>query len=232
MPGYGRALYSVVPPGFARWHNPDVTKYGVGLSAEERLNQATAILSEVGYTWQDGKLKTPDSKSVEAFDIITPTKDYDPIRAKIGELIATELGKLGVTVNPKEMAIGDINKRTFDHDFDAYILGYHLPPEFYYLYTFFHSSFAPQGGYNTPGYVNSEFDNLIVKIVNENMSADIRKAQLAVAQEIIANDLPIIPLYYTEKTEAYRNDRFEGWVDMVGGIVNIWTFRNLSPAAN
>jgi ABC-type transport system substrate-binding protein len=46
-------------------------------------------------------------------------------------------------------------------------------------------------------------------------------------QAILGEDLPYIPLYTPLLIEAVRTDRFQGWVPMLEGIGNRWSFCRL-----
>jgi ABC-type transport system substrate-binding protein len=48
-------------------------------------------------------------------------------------------------------------------------------------------------------------------------------------QRVILRDIPYIPLYNPRLVEAARNDRFTGWVQMIEGIGNIWSFCQIKP---
>jgi ABC-type transport system substrate-binding protein len=48
-------------------------------------------------------------------------------------------------------------------------------------------------------------------------------------QRILIGDVPYIPLYNPNILEAARTDRFSGWVEMVEGIGNIWSFCVVKP---
>jgi hypothetical protein len=41
--------------------------------------------------------------------------------------------------------------------------------------------------------------------------------------------VPYIPLYNPKLVEAVRGKKFKGWVQMLGGVGNIWTFCELQP---
>lgn len=72
------------------------------------------------------------------------------------------------------------------------------------------------------GYKNSEFDRL----ANASLAAmDKFERQKLIweMQEIILRDLPYLPLYNPALIEAVNNTAFSGWVEMVGGIGNIWS---------
>ena len=49
-------------------------------------------------------------------------------------------------------------------------------------------------------------------------------------QELLMEDLPYIPLYVPMNLEGVRIDRFQGWVEMTGGIGNLWSFVQVKPA--
>ena len=226
----GEPLYSTVPPSYSFWHNPNVTTYNLA-SKEERIAKAREILSDANYTWVDGKLIMPNGKPVKAFDLLTPTMEYDPIRARAGLMIAEWLSQIGVSATAKQLALNGLTEKMLWHDFHMYVSAWELPLGLYYLYQLFHSSNAVPGGFNTPGYCSQEFDDLIVTEEKELIpEMDETRRQLGLrVQEIIARDLPVIPLYNLDVFEAYRNDRFEGWVDMLGGIMNSWSYAYIYP---
>jgi len=78
------------------------------------------------------------------------------------------------------------------------------------------------------GYNNPHFD----KIANESASAmnrDKRRSLIWEMQKIIIRDVPYIPLYDPKLIEAVRKGRFTGWVQMLGGVGNLWSFCQLKP---
>jgi peptide/nickel transport system substrate-binding protein len=59
-----------------------------------------------------------------------------------------------------------------------------------------------------------------------------RQALVYRMQELIAEDVPYLPLYRPKMVEAVRTDTFSGWVPMLEGIGNNWSFCQLKPAAS
>ena len=113
------------------------------------------------------------------------------------------------------------------NDFDAFILGYgqlSLDPD--YLRIFFHSSQDKPRGNNTSGYGNPEFDRIADQSAGA-MDEKVRQALIWEAQKIVMSDVPWIPLYNPKMIEAVRTDKFEGWVEMLEGIGNRWSFCEL-----
>ncbi len=242
LQGYGIKMYSIVPPGNTFWYCPDVPKYGVGLTREERIKKAYKILSDAGYTWAvppvddsgnvaNGEgIMLPDGKPMEKFTILTPPADYDPHRAMCGMMMQEWLRMMGIPAYSKPMAFGALIEQVkVRRDFDTFILGYgslSLDPD--YLRNFFISTNNKPRGWNMSGYSNPVFD----KIANqsaETMNRDKRQKLIWEMQKIIMGDVPYIPLYNPKLIEAARKGKFTGWVQMLGGIGNLWSFCQLKP---
>ena len=68
-----------------------------------------------------------------------------------------------------------------------------------------------EGGWSDSGYHNPEYDQLYLdqqQIVDKNE----RQKVVWKMQEMIFNDKPYIPLYYENMLQAYRSDRFTGFI--------------------
>lgn len=242
LQGYGIKMDSIVPPGNAFWHISEVPRYGEGLDREERIRKAYEILSGAGYTWKvspvnaEGRvvkgqgITLPDGRPMERFTILTPPSDYDPHRAMAGTMIQEWLRTMGIPASSRPMAFGSLIRQVkARHQFDLFVLGYarlSLDPD--YLRNFFHSSNDRPKGWNMSGYKNFEFDR-IADESSSTMDMERRRALIQEMQRIIMNDLPYIPLYNPKLVEAVRSDKFQGWVQMLGGIGNIWSFTQIRP---
>lgn len=235
-------MHSIVPLGNRFWHFPDVAKYGEGLSREARIRKAYEILSKAGYTWEvppldaggnmvEGKgVILPDGSPMKEVTILTPTADYDPQRFAAGTMIQNWLKIVGIPASSKPMEFSALIHRVKErHQFDLFLLGYgklSLDPD--YLRSFFHSRNDRPRGLNMSGYKNPDFD----RIADESAGAmDIEKRRELIwdMQAIIMHDVPYFPLYNPRLTEGVRTDRFKGWVEMLDGIGNIWSFCRIRP---
>ena len=245
LQGYGTVLHSVVPPGNAFYHNPEVRRYGDGLKHDERIRLAYDTLKENGYTWkvppvdENGEvvkaqgIRLPGGKAMERFTILTPPADYDPRRAFAGLMIQEWLREIGLPAYARPMAFSALldqvkGKRAFD----AFILGYgslNLDPD--YVGTFFYSKQDKERGWNMSGYRNKTFDKLRNKQRGQ-MDRNERRETLWEMQRILIEDVPYIPLYNPNVLEAVRSGQFSGWVEMVEGIGNIWSFCVVKPVGN
>lgn len=237
LQGYGIPMHSIVPPGNAFWYCPDVPRYGAGLDREGRIEKAYEILKAAGYTWEVppvddagnvGKgsgIRTPDGKPMASFTILTPPADYDPHRAMVGMMMQEWLRMLGLPASSKPTAFGALLEQVkVKQDFDAFVLGYgRLSEDPDYLANFFHSRNDRSRGENMSGYNNPEFDRLAEESEKE-MDRNRRRDLIWEMQRIIMRDVPYVPLYNPKMVEAVRNEQFTGWVHMLGGIGNLWSF--------
>ncbi len=245
LQGYGTRMDSIVPPGNKYWLCLDIDCYGKGLNRNARIKEAYRILRSAGYTWEvppvdknghvvpgEG-IRMPDGRLMEEFTILTPPADYDPLRAMSGMMIQEWLRAMGMPAFAKPMAFGALLEQVKGrHEFDAFVLGYgklSLDPD--YLRNFFQSSNDKPRGWNMSGYNNKKFDHLADKSARE-MNPEHRKKLIWKMQQIITADVPYIPLYNPTLIEAVRRDTFSGWVNMVDGIGNTWSFCQVKPVSN
>jgi len=242
LQGYALQADSIVPSSNAFWHDPNVPKYGEGLTRDERIRKAHQLLKEGGYTWEEPpvnaegeivqgeELRLPDGSEMKRLTILTPPADYDPQRAMVGIMIQEWLKMLGIPTTSKPMPLGSLIQQVKTrHDFDLFVLGYgnlSLDPD--YLRNFFISKNNRAKGWNTSGYNNPRFDR-IANASADAMNREKRKALIWEMQEILMHDLPWLPLYTPKLAEGLREDRFTGWVKTVGGIGNRWSFCNIKP---
>ncbi|MGD8983233.1 MAG: ABC transporter substrate-binding protein [Desulfobacteraceae bacterium] len=237
LQGYATKMHSIVPPGNTFWHCKGLPEYGEGLKREDRVRRAYEILSNAKYTWKVPPVNAkgevgrgegiilPDGRPMKRISILTPPADYDPLRAMVGIMIQEWLRMIGIPVLSRPMGFSSLMDQVKRRrQFDLFVLGYgnlSLDPD--YLRNFFHSKNDRPRGWNMSGYRNSQFD----KIADESsrtMDADKRRALILEMQRIIMRDIPYIPLYNPKLIEAVRHDRFSGWVKMLGGIGNTWSF--------
>ena len=240
LQGNAIKMHSIIPPGNRFWYCPDVPRYGEGLNKEERIKRAFNMLKKAGYDWEvpplrsDGTvqpakgLKLPNGRPMVRFTILTPPADYDPNRAMTGMMIQEWLRMLGMPAFAKPMSFGSLIQQVkVRREFDAFILGYgklSLDPD--YLRAFFHSRNNKVRGWNMSGYANPEFDRL-ADLSAKTMDRQERRRLIWQMQKIIMRDVPYIPLYNPKLVEGVRKGKFQGWVQMLEGIGNVWTFCTL-----
>ncbi len=214
IPAWGQ-----VPEGNAFWYDPNVPRPCEDLNHQERVAEATRILSDAGWTWdvepgwdEDNRdvipkgegLRGPDGTPVGDLTLLAPGPGYDPLRAE----------PTGFNV---------IVDRIFTDqpDFDMYILGWTLTPYPDHVADFFETSAdAALGGLNTPGYSNPDLDALAAQL---KTTSDVNEARSLIAEmdAILAVEQPYVVLFTTPILEAYSSSIRFPFTEVVDGIQNL-----------
>ncbi len=194
------------------------------------LNAAQQVLDKAGYkVGSDGWRHMPDGSPIKE-TILTPPKDYDPIRAEAGIMIQNNLQKVKLNIQSIPTDFDTIVSKAFVQvSFDMYILGWAVGafPETY-LPDFFASWNAAPVGDNTPGYSNPKVDKLL-KEIEVDMNTQDRINKVKEVEGILVHDLPYDTLYYRKNIMAYRKDMWQGWVAAYGTIWNGFSLGVLHP---
>ncbi|HEY8486123.1 MAG TPA: ABC transporter substrate-binding protein [Limnochordales bacterium] len=236
LQGTAQPLATLVPPGNAYWHNPRVKVWGQGMSRAQRVAEAVRLLKEAGFRWarepevdlgrdtyQPGEgLRLPDGTPMRQVELLAPSPGYDPLRATFALWVERWLREVGIPVRSRLADFNFILTRTVEEqDFDMYILGWGLTLFPDYLRSFFHSSNAGPGGFNSPGYRNPEYDRLADRLLEVTELEEARRIAFRL-QEILAEEVPYVVLFTTPVLEGYRSDRvrypFTAVLDGIQGL--------------
>ncbi|MDD4307207.1 MAG: ABC transporter substrate-binding protein [Thermoplasmata archaeon] len=198
------------------------------------LEAAKALLDASGYTDQDGDgwRDQPDGSPLK-YNILTPPKDYDPIRADSGIMIEKNLKSIGLNIASVPTSFDTIVSAGFvSLDFDMFILGWTVGsfPESY-MADFFHSDYdvaVNPAGSNSGGYSNSSVDAMIEEM-DITMDTEVRAKIIKDICGATMMDVAYNTLYYRTNIEAYRKDVWQGWVPAFGTIYNGFSVFNLAP---
>jgi len=190
----GRAVLAtgLLPP--IHWaYNPDVPRYG------RDLPRARQLLDEAGLP------PGPDGVRLH----LTYKTSSVPFRVSLANVIAAQLGEAGIAVEVRPFEFGtffaDIKKGNYQL---ATMQSSEITePDFYYFY--FHSSRIPDAkdpdGGNRWRYRNPEVDRL-TEAGRSELDRDKRKAIYAQVQRIVAQDLPIVPLWHEDNVLLSNQD--------------------------
>ena len=240
LQGSAIPVYAVVPEGNGFWSNPKVPKIGKGLTRAERVTQAVTLLKQAGFTYEqepkvseDGNfvevrgegLKMPDGSAVPELEIMGSSAGYDPLRATFNVWIERWLNDIGIPARAKltsvNVIIGVIFSDSVPTDLDMWILGWDLVLYPKHLEQFFNSRHMWEnepGGFNWGGFANAEYDDLSRRFLMETEIGPARDTAFAL-QEILADELPYVPLFTTPIVDAYRPGTVEfPYTDALGGI--------------
>ena len=206
--GYGTIGNPGVVPPFgvhAQWCNKELlNKY------KFNLTKAAEILDKLGFKDIDGDgwREAPNGEEF-SFEIYAPS--YDVIRVRVAELISEWLSKIpggGLKAIPKAVEWKTVWPLIKGAKVDTWLLGSGTGNDISWLLRRFHS--RPEGTGNWVRYFNPIVDELTEKLVTA-FDPEERKRIAYRIQEIIAEDVPLITLYYRKFPMPYRIDKFDGW---------------------
>jgi peptide/nickel transport system substrate-binding protein len=168
-------------------------------------------------------------KPVEPMSVLTSNASFDPVRPEMGRLITQACKGIGwnVKLAAEDYNLG-ITKVFTEKDFDMFIVRWtgranRIDPE-----TFISMMHSTSGNYNKWGYSNARLDAL-ARSQQITMDPNKRREFVYEAQAEIFNDVATCPIVYPSMTNAYREDRLDGLVPMMGeGIGSFWSDMNVS----
>nr|MBO2484986.1 hypothetical protein [Bacillota bacterium] len=230
--GYMLPLAEFVPPA-SPFYNPDVDTYPY----DPEL--AKQILDEAGYVMgPDGVRIDPNTgERMREMTIMTPTMEAAATSAMLGMMVAEAAQSIGLPIKAEPLDFNVMvdrvnNEVDGDRNFDMYVLAWSLGRFPTHLYTLFHSNFDVDGGDNTPGLRDPEYDALAEKVWTPRTYEDAFEAAYE-AQAMLSELLPYIPLYSRPYMDAFRSDIVTGYVPHLGfgaasnALNSIWTPLNI-----
>ncbi|MCJ2670086.1 MAG: hypothetical protein KAS60_01205 [Thermoplasmata archaeon] len=220
---------SVINPANSFWLNASVPMYRVKNKVEDGTSKADldavkVMLDESGYTDQDsdGFREMPDGREF-SFELLYPSSDIEIGKSTIASNLLIRLQLIGLDARGRPMDTWeDLELEVQFGNFDVFmhVLDARRDPSF--MREILHSA-SPE---NYVGYQNSALDE-ILEDADAEISMTVRQNLVRDAQGWIAEDNPLIPLLHYEVQEAVNRTTYTGWVNMVEGVYNFWSFRNL-----
>jgi len=189
------------------WYNENVPKY------EHDAEKAKELLTDAGWTDSDGDgIMDKDGQKL-SFNVILASD-----QARIGELIKERLKEAGIDVTLQAIESKSRDSKLSQGDFEIGINGYGgWGSDADYLRTkFCGAAFGIVGashGRPLIGYQNDKVDELCMAQLSET-DTEKRKEIIYELQDVLAEEVPSIPLYYTASYNAYRPAVYDGWMNM------------------
>lgn len=213
--GYGYPLVNEDPASLGELYkafaNPEVeTQYGQ--YGKFDLEAAVALLDESGYVDGDGDgfRDNPDGTPI-AIDIMVPngwTDWIDAVQISIESL--TEAG-LNVKMSTPEAAVWTQNLIDGTYSMTLNALASAANPYFPYIRSFNPGDFG-KSRFTAPHWENAEVMTLLDQYTQSKDPAE-QKSLMDQLQLIVAEAMPIIPVYNSPSFYEYNTSRFTGWAD-------------------
>lgn len=214
--GLGVPGLSLVTPGHGDAFASQVQDYAFDLA------KANQILDEAGYKDSDGDSvrEMPDDPSKPlAFRYSYPS-DQSQEGQRFFELLKEMWGQAGVKLELTPLEADALTAACCPaFDFDVINWGWFPgvdPSSLLYVATI---AEIPTGN-SESGYANPEYDKLFEQ---QQVTIDVaeRNKILHEMQAILVRDVPYIIPYYDQAVDAYRSDRFTGWVVEPKGVLSL-----------
>ena len=146
----------------------------------------------------------------------------DLVPVAVAELVAGSLGAVGVDIDLQRIDLVRLFGVKLQANYDLLIASYPGPsgvgpsgdPEI--LRGVYHST-PPNPLHKATGYANREVDRLIDAQIATN-DIEERKRMVGQIQRLVAEDLPVAMLYYTNFFFTYRKSVFDQWYYTPGGF--------------
>ncbi|MBI5028968.1 MAG: ABC transporter substrate-binding protein [Chloroflexi bacterium] len=222
-----RASAGLVPPAAGAFFNKNISPIKYDDAA------AKAALDAAGFkdANNDGLRELPDGKPLK-IEILTLNV---PPSTDIGDLIVAQLKKVGINASTTPLTSDAQLERLRTANFDAALANVSLSVPNMMFY-FFNSTRGDMKdgrvvGNNRSGFKNEEYDKLSVASLAEFDQAK-RVQTHNRLQEILGQELPVVPLYHSQVLGVYNEARFTGWVVKPGtGIENFESYEKLAYTA-
>ena len=209
--GLGTPGLTLIPDSLGVFYNDSIQDYAYDA---ELANQ---ILDDAGYADSDGDgvREMPDGSNPLIFRMNWPSDSVDAPR--MAELLGGMWEQIGVRTEQQALdpdALTSICCPAFD--FDVILWGWGSDPDPNFLLSVMLTGEIPTGNSET-GYSNPDYDALYLEQAVE-LDGERRIELVHQMQQIVHDDVVYIIPYYAQEVQAYRTDRFTGWLTDAGKV--------------
>jgi peptide/nickel transport system substrate-binding protein len=229
LAGHGRPGSVLLPPALG--------DYQLQVPTEQQWNanptKAKQLLDSAGYakTDSDGTRLSPDGGRLE-FRLIAIESTTVDVRA--AQLFRDAAKSVGVKLDLQTMDENTLGHTVYNADapdWDIFVWGWdsEVNDPDYMLGIVLSNQI---GGNNDVYYANEAYDHLYDEQATE-LDRTRRVGLVHQAQQMFYDDCAYLVMWYQDKLQAYRTDRWTGWADTPGGVVFNFTranYLNVTPA--
>ena len=218
--GVGYPQWSSISPAAGDFHNPNVRRY------EYNIDRANEILDSIGWIDTDGDGIREDSAGNKIeFTLITNTGNS--VRDKVTTIVHQGMKQIGIKVDYKLIEFGDlVSQLTQSYDWEAMVIGFTGGSDPYGGIGFWHSSealhlWSPNQQQPATKW-EAEIDELYI-MGSQELDRDRRVEHYRRAQEIAAENVPVIYTTLSERLSAVRNV----FGNLTPTLYSLWDIRYL-----
>ena len=231
--GQGQPGTTIIPPLYTQWHLNPANPYTYDPA------KANELLDAAGYPVGSDGVRADAQGNRLSFRLTYRTDD--PNSQKSAEFAQSYFKDVGVEINLEGVSEDALYEVVGQGNFDMFEWGWGVEPDPNYMLSTFTCS---SRSYEEDGtiyanlsdsfYCNPEYDKLFDEQAQETDFAA-RQAIVMEMQQMLYDDAPYLITYYANGLQAFRNDRFTGWVPQPaeGGTLiyqwGSWSFFNVEP---
>ncbi len=228
--GYGTPATSPIAAVYPFWHwDPPPDEFIAFDPAASR-----AMLDEAGYvdTDDDGIRESPDTGEPLKLRLMVSADDQDGIQA--ATYIQAWLRDVGIDVAYRTMAWSQMLGVWYEFDWDMLISSWGTGPDPDFLLSSFTTGQCGPDLWSDTCYRDPVYDDLYAE-QQVTIDPDERQAIVHEMQQILYRDMPEIQLWYPNSFEAWRSDRWTGflpWPEPDGLRFHVYSIMNIRQVAN
>jgi ABC-type transport system substrate-binding protein len=204
LKGYGTPGTTMIGPAQAFWHwDPGSDAIGWDIPG------ANQLLDDAGYadTDGDGVRNMPGGGENLVWKFVLPNDNQD--RVKAAELISGWLKQIGIKADPQVLTTAKMTDVWYANDYDVQMWGWGPDPDPDFILSTYTTSQC--GVWSDTCWSNKEYDKLY-KEQQSAASPEDRQQIILQMQQIWYDDAFQIVLWNDSDLQAYRSDRWEGFV--------------------
>ena len=200
--GQGYPQWSSISPAAGDFHNPNVRRY------EYDLDKANEILDGMGWLDIDGDGMREDGEG-NAIEFSLVTNTGNNVRQAVGGIVHEGLQAIGIGADYRTVEFGDlVSQLTRSYDWEAMIIGFTGGPDPYSGIGFWHSSEGLHLWHPNQPLPATKWEAIIDELYimgSQELDHDKRVEHYHRAQEIAAENVPVIYTTLSERLSAVRN---------------------------
>jgi peptide/nickel transport system substrate-binding protein len=236
--GYGSVGTSIIPPNYSAEHyTPTTDAYSYDPA------KANQILDAAGYKKDSHGIRV-DPKTGKEVSLRLAARSDSQTSQQTVQFVQSWIKAIGFKVSATVMSENALGQAIGDGDYDLFEWGWVVEPDQnYQLSTMTCAQRSAKTGKSyTAGlsdsfYCNPAYDAMYNKQLTQIDPAQ-RDATVKAAQKLLYDQAPYAITYYYNDLEAYRTDRFTGWVPQPAGdgalafYYGVWSYRNIRPVSD
>ena len=231
--GEGIPGSTVIPPLYTQWHADPATPFAYDPA------KSMALLDAAGYKVGADGVRADAQGNKLSFRLLFRTDN--PLSPKAAEFLKGYLTAVGVEITLKGVSEDALTETIGQGNFDMFEWGWGVEPDPNYMLSTFtceNRSYVEDGttyaNLSDSFYCNPEYDKLFAAQSQETDQAK-RADIVRQMQQMLYDDVPYIVTYYANNHEAYRSDRFTGFVPQPaenGTLIyqwGSWSYQGVTP---